>query len=248
MNLFDIMLQTLGFLTLEPQKNKAEHPALYSDISQWDFPQTVFESAYLSLNAACLLPFLGLNCDNEERLRNQLSRLAHSKGLQGRWSLVERLVRQEPYTPAAVLNCLVQEVGPHAFFGNHIKSMRRIYKNMKVKNPYEPSTSPVRKPQRKSGYNDKGHLPLSHVVPKGRPTRERAPYQEITEESRFYSNTLVGDRSNIAAELMRKSTSRKKRTRRRKKHQPVARDYSKQYHNNQKVSKEEWHAIFNCNK
>lgn len=248
MNLFEILGQTLKELTKEGQCSKAEVAALYSDIVDWKFPQQVFESAYLALNASILLPFLGFNSITEEKLRNQLNKIAYQKNYQGYWKLVSTLVETEPYVPARVLEKAIEKIGTNAFFGNHLKSMRRIKNNMIAFNPYEPSNAPVRKPQRKRGYNDKGHLPLKHLTPIGHPLKKERPKpQEITEEPRFYSTSLIGDRSNIAAELVRKPTSARKR-RRSKRKTERCKDNSKRYYSKQKVTKEEWLAIFNSNK
>lgn len=245
MNIFELMSQTLKELASESQCSKAEAAALYSDISDWSFPQVVFESAYLSLNASILLPFLGLNSIQEEKLRNQLLKTAWARNFEGYWTLVAQLVQIEPYKPAKILEQAITALGTNAFFGNHIRSMKRIYKNMIVRNPYAPSTAPVRKPQRKRGYNDKGHLPLKHVTPKGKPKIERQKPQEIQEDPRFYSNSLIGDRSNIAAELLEKNTSaRRKKTRRRRKTYCKVRN-SKRYFSGDKITKEEWHQILN---
>lgn len=240
-HLFDLLVsleQTLKILTSESQCNKAEHPALYSDILMWKFPQEVFNSANMVINAAVVLPFLGLNSDNQERLRNQISKVARSKNYEGKWNLVERLVRIEPYLPSKVLELILEEIGPNAFFGNNIKSMRKIYHNMVIINPYEPDQRPVKKPQRKRGYNDKGHLPLKHMTPKGRMIKSstQEDYKEINEAPRFYSFTDVGDRSNIAAELVKRSTSQRRKNKRKAK-KAVERDLQKTHYNEEIILK-----------
>lgn len=249
MNFQQVFADTLGALTEMEKSSKAEISALYSDLTDWNFPAGVFDSARRCVASAVLLPFLGYSAINETKLRNQLAKISYSHNFEGDWKLVDELVRQDPYTPAKVLEYYLSQVGPHSYFGNTLPLMKIIKRNMQPKYLYQKSTAPVRYPERKRGYNDKGHLPARHISIKGKVQKEsvKQPFVEIEIQGTFYSNTPLAGNNNIAAGLLEKPTPRRKRARR-KKQKTASTTPTRRYNDGIKVTKEEWHAIFYCNK
>lgn len=111
---------------------------------------------------------------------------------------------------------------------------------------YQKKLSPVKVPERKRGYNDKGHLPARHISVKGKVQKNiREPFVEIEIQGTFYSNTPLAGNNNIAAGFLEKTTPVRKR--RRKKKLKTVKSSPKRYNDGIKVTKEEWHKIFYCN-
>lgn len=103
--------------------------------------------------------FIGLNPIQEEEFKEQFGKIAHKFNYQGEWNRVKEILHSEPFTPGVVLMNYLTDRSPEDFFGNDLKTIKKIYKTLKSVNPYIPRNSKVKYPQRKRGYDDKGHLP-----------------------------------------------------------------------------------------
>lgn len=247
--MFTIFGETLKILT---KKNKgdseriADSAVLYSDIVEWNFPRWVFYSANMSVAAAVLLPFLGLNSTNQTRLRNQLKRVAWAHNYEGKWKQVSDLVSVS-IIPAEVLKLQLTFESSEAYFGNTIRNMRKIKDNMLASCIYKEDTRPVKKPQRKRGYNDKGHLRPIHESPIFKEVKERESFEEVNHQGTFYSMLEKPEQSDIAVGLLEKTTV--KRNRRRRKTKLRSKAIPQMVTNNvipsdRKIAK---HSIFNYN-
>ena len=242
--MFKCFEETLKLLS-QPDGEKsdriADSAALYSDIVRWDFPQFAFSSGQNCLAAIVLLSFLGMNADNLERLRNQIARVAYNHNNEGTWQLVQEVSRTAPFVPYAVMEKTISHIGTHSFFGNLLPTMKKIKNNMKVSNIYTEKKVKVVKPQRKRGYNDKGHLRPSHISVIGRESKPREPFESIEIEGTFFSDLAIPDRSNTAAGLMSEATSKRRveehQTQKRVKEQFLKYRLSGKYPDNYKIIK-----------
>jgi hypothetical protein len=136
----------------------AECASSYSDLSAWRFHPDALRSSRNCKAAVVVISLLGLNPIQEEDLRKKILTIADKKRYQGKWSEVRDLVLTSPFVPYNVLAEFVKNLSPQDFFGNEIKRLKRIIRSLRVSNPYEPSKRPVKYPERKRGYDDKGTL------------------------------------------------------------------------------------------
>lgn len=149
-------------------------------------------TAYLS----CLtVVFLGLNPVQEYDIKRQLLIIAEKYCFQGYWKNVREIL-QKPFTPGAFFQYHFEKFPSlHEFFGNDLRTMKVIWRTLKTVDPYQVSKAPVKKPQRKRGYDDKGHLSGdSHGADISVPDRERIDTVNIPVSNHLWLSRVLPDK------------------------------------------------------
>lgn len=231
------------------EEKEAVAAALHSDLIRVKFPQYVFSNANMAICAILAFACLDLNGDQETVLRNQFSKIAYNKNYQGKWNLVEKLVRLKPFFPNSIIATIIKELGPYTFFGNYLRLSKKMIRILQIEPLYNEKIVPVKFPQRKRGYNDKGSYRPVHQQHGDLSKVAREPWHPIEPNPLFYH--LSPEENNLlAAELVSKTTSGKsKKSRRRKRKNTMnCNNILKKYIFNEKISKEEWKSIFSCSK
>lgn len=170
----------------------------YSDLLKLTCNPEVLKDDRLAKLTFIASSMIGLNPVQEEEWKTRLAKIADKWRSQGKWKDLIELIYEVPFTPYDQLNWLFNQVGPHAFFGTELVSIKRLYNSFKFINPYVPNTSPVKRSKRKRGYDDKGHLSKSRFGHKNtvraepRPDKEKTfnPIVPIT-ESLFYDDLTI---------------------------------------------------------
>jgi hypothetical protein len=152
----------LQFL-MDVQKNTvADHPSLYSHLSEWKFHEENFKKAKRAVFLLLSAGGLALTPLEEESLKRRLSVICSKRRLEGEWKLVGYLL-QVPLAPGLQLRVVYSWYGSlRPIFGEK-RRFRFVYRSMKRVAIDAPLNSPVKKPQRKRGYNDKGQLRSSSL-------------------------------------------------------------------------------------
>jgi len=134
--------------------------------------------------------------------------MCHKYKYEGSWSKVDEALQLD-LIPYLQLCHFLETRTLEDFFGNDIRLLKKVIRRFNVYNPYIPKTSKVKRPQRKRGYDDKGHLgtglPLDLV-----PTRENYPFEErYHKDSTFRTLPEIYKRENniFQAGLVEKHTS-----------------------------------------
>lgn len=89
-----------------------------------------------------------------------LAQKAYLGNYEGEWKTVQFILEQYPQTPKEFLGYFLQNHSPEDFFGNLVKTSRRLIRGIgsKARDPL----GVVRKTQRHRGYRDKGTLRPAH--------------------------------------------------------------------------------------
>lgn len=108
-------------------------------------------------------------------ITRKIAQKAYSSNYEGEWEIVQQMLELDPKTPRQFYEQFLQDRSPEEFFGNLKRRARRLIRIIKFKkrDPH----GPVRVPQRKRGYNDKGTY-----VPPHRPRVE--PPEKVTRVDR----------------------------------------------------------------
>jgi hypothetical protein len=145
---------------------------------------------------------LYLNPIQEIEVRTQLLRVAARYNHIGEWERVKDIVSTQPFSPYNVLAEHLKDRSPHDFFGNEFKYIQRILRTVKWKNPYMPSEHRVKRPQRKRGYDDKGHPPRD-LRPARKEPGERPEVPEVQPSHRtFWDKFERGHAENLKQETL----------------------------------------------
>lgn len=101
-----------------------------------------------------------------EAVRNHIGRMASNHRHEGKWRIVAEVLQSS--TSLSVYDTwkvILSYMNPQDFFGNFVPEMRRAIRSARWKREYlsvTEDTRPVRIPQRKRGYDDKGSRRPSH--------------------------------------------------------------------------------------
>jgi hypothetical protein len=120
-----------------------------------------------------------------QNLRNHLARMASNYRLEGDWFLVGQLLKQDTGLQVYVIwKTILASMTPQDWFGNFVPRLRSAIKALRWRTVYSSVVTdnrPVRWPQRKRVYDDKGSWRLSH---------ERIPREAwVTRENNFIKVT-----------------------------------------------------------
>lgn len=114
-----------------------------------------------------------------ESLRTHIGKMAQNYRYEGRWSdIKDYLQNVKPFHFRDGLYFIISKIGTHAFYGNFIKKMVKAIENIKLRKMYQDVVTdrrPVKKSQRKRGYNDKGSRRLPHEFHGSRPLKPEKP-------------------------------------------------------------------------
>jgi hypothetical protein len=193
-------------------KSVADNTSSYSDLLLWKIHPEFLKNARKTRLSIVTIAFVGLTSVQQEHLLNQISKIAHKYNFMGEWSRVRDLLTIPQFTPYSILVEHLRDRSEDDFYGNDLRTMKRIYDTLKTYNPYIPRTPLVKNPQRKRGYDDKGHLrksssPRRIAVPDHKP--ERIPYIKSSEKF-FFEDFDSFRRNNKTQEtLVVNRTSRK---------------------------------------
>jgi len=121
---------------------------------------------------------MGLPDDQQNKFRERAHKIAEKYNFAGQWGQVEEFLLLENNAPGKVLQWFFETHSPEDWFGDNLRRIIKIMKMAKSKNPYLPHKGPVKRPERKRGYDDKGSLPRPDKL---RAESYRRPEKEITE-------------------------------------------------------------------
>lgn len=162
--------------------SKSLPPELQSPQSDLTVPRVGSESfwgAEGAINVVLYLASIGLNPIQEEEVRNFFEKKAARRNYEGKWFIVHQLVDESSFSPIKLYEIVLRSEGPHAFFGNRIRSICRAGKQLRW-DPLQTTELRRAKPkQRKRGYDDKGTLGKSKVDPPERTVQEPKIYQSV---------------------------------------------------------------------
>jgi hypothetical protein len=95
-----------------------------------------------------------------EKLHETIYLKAERAQFEGKWATVTKLLETEEQTPENYARILIEEEGPHAFFGNTVSLVEKLYETILHKT--QDQVGKVKKTAYKRGYDDKGSLRLPH--------------------------------------------------------------------------------------
>lgn len=201
-NVQSVLLKVFDVLSRE-KNSIAENTSSYSDLLYWKIHPEFLKSARKVRLSVVTISFLGLNPDQELSLRTQLLKIAHKYNYQGEWSRVRDLLTLPIFSPHKVLEEHLKDRGLHDFFGNDLRTIKRIWNTLRTYNPYIPKETPVKYPVRKRGYDDKGSLRTSSLLPEHyqRPEKEKIETIEPT-NTLFWEEIPYGSQNNKAQETL----------------------------------------------
>lgn len=189
-------------------KLEADNTSSWSDLSQWKYSPEWTKTAQRAELALVGLSLLYLNPDQENQIRDRFLKIASHFRNEGEWNRVREICLLPTFAPFPVLEYFLEKRSPEDFFGNDLRYILKFLKNIQLHLSYTVSDHPVKKPKRKRGYDDKGHLSKNPRLP-------RPPY-EPEEPDPVYSVTSttwwedIDPNLNIKAQetLMRINSSR----------------------------------------
>lgn len=143
--------------------------SLQSDIpTEVSLSGEVLRNSYDALSVLLVLPFLGgsRNYFQIQRIRDTLGKMAHNYSYQGNWNVVGEILEQtDSLDIRSTWIIIFKNINENDWYGNYVPRILRAIKGLKVTKVYSfvsEDTRPVKQPQRKRGYNDKGSQRLSH--------------------------------------------------------------------------------------
>jgi hypothetical protein len=167
------------YTLIDRELSTAENAALYSDLTVWKVSGFFFEKSQFVGPLYLVLQMLSMGPLQDEDMRNKISRICYTKNYEGNWNLIEQLVRLKTSAPQKILDLIIENIGPHAFFGNWIPLMKFVARKLSQQILFLADRRPVYKKQRKRGYNDKGSLRERSRTISTRLYRERIPFIPI---------------------------------------------------------------------
>jgi hypothetical protein len=214
--IFGRVLEELSSLPRSGQANRADNTSSYSDLLQWRIHPELMKSAKTVRLTVIAMSFLGLNPDQEETLKKQILKVCHKFNHEGEWERVREIVTLSNFTPAFVLQEHLRDRNSEEFFGNDLRTLRRIWQHgLRTYDPYAPNRNKVKTPQRKRGYDDKGHLPLSRSglgnTTRLIPAPAKDPVEEPSITNTLWHSDLPSERKEKEqGTIMENTTSRTK--------------------------------------
>lgn len=176
---------SLSYLT------KADNTSLQSDLSV-----LVISPELLKSNRNLVLSFIGisttyLNSIQFQDLRERYFKIASKRNWQGFWlSILAEMLKIEQQNTLQFLEIYFKYRTYSDFYGNDFKIVCKSIIKLKYRNPYLPSKGPVKRPQRKRGYNDKGHLPSKNYSgPRKEVSNHYSSQKELIESQINLSST-----------------------------------------------------------
>lgn len=140
-----------------------------------DIPRRIwFSGEYLkgareALAFLSILPLVNPSTRNYfqiEAVRNHIGRMASNHRHEGKWKIVAEVLQStSSLSVYETWKIILSYMNPQDFFGNFVPEMRRALRSVLWKQEYfsvTEDTRPVRIPQRKRGYDDKGSRRPSH--------------------------------------------------------------------------------------
>lgn len=158
MSSFEILSQSLSIVTAKIKNSEAEETSLYHDLSSWRFPQSIWLRAKDVRNLLIAVSFLGFPDNQQNDFRDRAHKIAERYNFEGQWKEVEDLLQLNSSAPGRIIQWYLESHSPEDWFGDTLKRTIKIMRLAKHYNPYLPTKHPVRYPERKRGYNDKGSL------------------------------------------------------------------------------------------
>lgn len=153
------------FLTIQTQvlqpfrKKVAECASLYSSPSLRAIYKTPMEAIALLIAVTNLLPARKEYI--KYKLKEEMAARCFKNNYQGKWSIVQEFLELKNDYLWQQFELLQQHFSNQDIFGNIIQLTKKIVPTIRIID-YRPDRRPVRKPQRRRGYNDKGTLRFSH--------------------------------------------------------------------------------------
>lgn len=184
------------------EKSAADNTSSYSALLLMKLHPETLKTAVGCKLGLIALSLIGTNSQNDLIIREQIQKISSRRNYEGEWNTVRELLLTEN-KPFAMLSEYLKNRSEDDFFGNDLKLLKRIGKSVKFYNPYLPSKAPVKRSQKKRGYDDKGHLrDTSKAQQEPRPFKEKNDIEpnilshnflnkEITEKTDIAQGTLV---------------------------------------------------------
>jgi len=136
----------------------------------------------------------------EEDIRNKMAYNAYRYRYEGNWKLLDELVRLEQLIPGIMIDVIIEQIGPHAFYGNVVRLMKKNVKLIKQKTLFLADKRLVKRSNRKRGHTDLGKLPKQHQVPKSREIKEREKFLPIQVTHPYWYSQVYGEERNRQAQ------------------------------------------------
>ena len=143
------------------KKTVAESASSYSHLTEWRFHPECFktaESCSLTLLAAS---GLGITPLEEESLKKKIATICEHRKAEGQWSKVAKQLML-PLAPLSQALMILGSDSPRTLFSRKMRLIS-IYRGLKRIDSYAKKRTRVITPQRKRGYDDKGHLRSSSL-------------------------------------------------------------------------------------
>lgn len=158
---FNQSWETLGKEYLVNQNSRVTSPSPDSPVQLW-IDESYLRSPEDALAVLAVIPIFAnsRNYFRLERLREHIGQMAYNYRYEGRWKIVgEILSTTTSLSFREVWSQILVLFNENDWYGNFLKRMRirmRKLRYVKVYSSVISDNRPVRKPQRKRGYDDKG--------------------------------------------------------------------------------------------
>jgi len=195
---------------------RADNTSSFPDLLSWKIHPELLKSSRKTALTVVALSFMAMNPFQEENVRKRLLVIADKFNNEGQWSKVRKLLTLETWTPYYVLEAFLEDRSAEDFFGNDIQDIKRIIQHGIKWVNLDDQKVRVKTPQRKRGYDDKGHLPESTWgegnTTKPIPMKPKETLPEISPQSNLFFEDLsmISDwEENEQETLVEKTTSKK---------------------------------------
>jgi hypothetical protein len=150
-----------------------------------------------------------------EHFLEKSARAAYYNNYEGKWIVVRDILQTKHFNFHRTLNVLTEYFTPEEFYGNLVPLIRRMGKSVRFRPWHQRSVAPVKWPQRKRGYTDKGSsTPLHERRLTGNDSTRLSqlaqirieqlgemPYYYRPPESTLFSNKISGYLTNKLSSL-----------------------------------------------
>lgn len=158
MELQKVLSESYKILVTKLKDSEAENTSSYSNLLLWKFPQFLWLKARNVKLLLLGISFMGISDDQQNTFRRRAHRIAEHHKFQGEWAEIEELLQLQNNAPGILMSTYFRYNSVEKWFGSDLKLIIKILRSGKTYNPYSQTKKPVKYPQRKRGYNDKGSL------------------------------------------------------------------------------------------
>jgi hypothetical protein len=207
LDILNVFYQTLQRILSQTKNTEVEETSSYHNLCEWRFPRDLWLKSRDVLHLLMAISFLGLSDDQQNKFRLKAHKIAEKYDYMGQWFQVEEFLLLDNNAPGNILQWYLESHSVEDWFGDSLKRIIKIMKSGKVINPYLPLNGPVRYPQTKRGYDDKGSLPRFDKLRKehyARPDKIKTEIPELN-NTPFYPEWYNQEETNRQSHILGES-------------------------------------------